>query len=221
MMPSYAKEDLMLHLFLLLLACGEKESDSKALSEEDTLQENEAEEPPLETGGEPLEEESPDDFDSTCFEGSMNNSTTVLIGGESHEMTEAVWDIEEFGFMTVVLGIQEEGSLCARILDKSHLQKPILTILMTGEGGLSSSESYHLSVDVTNDDPGMEYASISFEDGFGGVGGFASGSVDVSSYTYGVDMTLSISAGGDDTLLSATDISACYCPGALEIIADL
>ena len=214
----------MLQLLILLLACGEKETDSGDPQEENT-EENEpggepGGEPAGEPGGGPSGGESPDDFPSTCSAEPMNNDVTTDLDGASFSLTEAVWDIEEFGFMTVVLGVAGDTSLCDRVLNESFEGEPNAVALMTGQGGLRSSDSYNISVDVIDGDPGMEYASVTFEDGAGGIEGFSQGTIDVSSYTYGADMTFSLSVGDSDNTLSASDITACYCPGALEIAAN-
>ena len=150
----------------------------------------------------------------------MGNVVTAQFDEASYELTEAVWDIEEFGFMTIVLGVAGETSLCDRVLDGSFENEPNVVGIMTGQGGLSSTDSYSMTVEVTDGDPGMEYASVTFEDGAGSVEAFGEGTIDISSYTYGADMTFSLSIGDADDTLSATDISACYCPGALEVAAD-
>lgn len=226
----------MLNLLLLLLACGDKGTDSGDPQDDDTATNQPSEEPSGEPGGEPSGEpggepaaepggepgfgESPDDFPSTCTADSMENVVTAQFDDASYNLTEAVWDIEEFGFMTIVLGEAGSASLCDRVLDGSFENTPNVVGIMTGQGGLSSSDSYSMTVEVTDGDPGMEYASVSFEDGMGAIEAFGAGTIEISSYTYGADMTLSFSIGDEDDTLSATDISACYCPGALEVAAD-
>ena len=224
----------MLNLLILLLACGDKGTDSGDPQNDDTGTNEPVGEPSLEPGepsdepgepagepgGEPGSGESPDDFPSTCTSESIGNVVTAQFDDASYDLTEAVWDIEEFGFMTIVLGVAGNTSLCDRVLDESFENEPNVVGIMTGQGGLNSSESYSISVEVTDGDPGMEYAAVTFEDGAGSVEAFGQGTVDISSYTYGADMTFSLSIGDEDDVLSATDISACYCPGALEVAAD-
>jgi len=214
----------MLNLLILLLACGEKGTDSGDPQDDDPATSQPSSEPGGEPsggpGGEPGNGESPDDFPSTCTAESMGNVVTAQFEEASYELTEAVWDIEEFGFMTIVLGVAGDSSLCDRILDGSFENAPNVVGVMTGQGGLNSSDSYSMTVEVTDGDPGMEYASVTFEDGAGSVEAFGEGTIEISSYTYGANMTFSLSVGDADDTLSAADISACYCPGALEVAAD-
>ena len=215
----------MLNLLIFLLACGDKDADSGDPQDDDTNASSTPGEPSLEPG-EPSEEpgggppgngESPDDFPSTCTADSMGNVVTAQFEEASYDLTEAVWDIEEFGLMTIVLGVAGDSSLCERVQNGSFESSPNVMGLMTGQGGLSSTDSYSLTVEVTDGDPGMEYASVTFEDGSGSVEAFGEGTITISSYTYGADMTLSLSIIDEDDTLSATDITACYCPGALEV----
>ena len=173
-------------------------------------------EPAGEPGGEPTEEH-PDDFSSTCTSQSMGNSVAVSLEDQSFLLTEAVWDIEQFGFMTIVLG-SEGSDLCNSVLDESYESSPVSEILLEAEAMLSSAETYNLSCGVTDGEPGSD-ANVTFEssDDFER---FDSGTLDISSYTYGADMTFSLSVGDSDENIEGTDIKACYCPGALEIIAN-
>ena len=225
----------MLNLLILLFACGDKGTDSGDAQEDTSTSQPSGEpgtepsgepgteassEPTSEPGGEPGSGESPDDFPSTCTAESMGNVVTVQSEEESYSLTEAVWDIEEFGLMTIVLGMAGDTSLCDRVLDESFENSPNIVGIMTGDGGLRSTESYSASIQVTDGDPGEEFASFSFEDGEEYVLPYSEGTVDISSYTYGANMTFSLSLSTDDDMLSASDISACYCPGALEVTAN-
>ena len=221
----------MLNLLILLLACGDKDTDTGDAQEDTSTNQPSGEpsgepgtepsgEPTAEPGGEPGSGDNPDSFASTCTAESMGNAVTAQFEEASYNLIEVVWDIEEFGLMTVVLGTAGDTSLCDRVLDESFENSPNLVGIMTGEGGLRSTDSYSASIQVTDGDPGEEFASFSFEDGEEYVLPYSEGTIDISSYTYGADMIFSLSLSSDDDTLSATDISACYCPGALEVTAN-
>ena len=147
----------------------------------------------------------------------MGNSVTATLEDQSFLLTEAVWDIEQFGFMTIALGT-EGSDLCNSVLNETYESSPVSEILLEAQGMLSASEVYNLTCGVTDGEPGSD-ANVSFESN-DDLERFDSGTLEISSYTYGADMTFSLSAGDSEENIEGTNIKACYCPGALEVIAN-
>ena len=229
----------MSHLLLVLLACTSKKVDTSEPI--DTAQSNNepggepsgepgAPQPSGEPGGEPSGEpgapepsgepvdEDPDDFPTTCSSQSMGNTAQVHTDEEDILLTEAIWDIEQFGFMTIVMGL-EGSNLCDSVLARTYSNDMYADVLLEGEGMLSSTQSYSLSATITDGEPINGAAAVSFVDGEI-IEVFNQGSLDISSYTYGADLIFSLSVGDSEEYMNGTNIKACYCPGALESIAD-
>ena len=185
-------------------------------SEPDSDPESEPE-PEPDTDSLPEDYEDPDAFSSTCGSAQMANNIEVIVNNQTYLLNEAIWDIELFGFMVIVLG-DSEGSLCDHIQSGNYSQIPFVELLALGDGLMSSTETYDATFGVTMEEPN-EDASVSFESGTNSEI-FTSGLIEVESYTYGANMTLNIFAENDNNTVSGTNVTACYCPDALEIIAD-
>ena len=240
----------MTYVLFGLLACSSKESDTSEPTDTAQSNEPSGEpggepgnepgnepgapepgnEPGNEPGGEPSGEpgvpepsgdpvdEDPDDFPTTCSSASMGNTAEVHTDEEDLILTEAIWDIEQFGFMTIVMGL-EGSSLCDAVLAGTYSNDMYADILLEGEGMLLSTQSYSLSATITDGEPGNGAAAVSFVNG-ANIELFNEGSLDISSYTYGADLIFSLSVGDSEEYMNGSNIKACYCPGALEIIAN-